>query len=195
MIRVKSATHANWIIQGEHAKFSFETIYCIQYIVLYSMQCIVCSAQYVVYSNRPPPLDKKYPLIRNPPLGGTNIVTIDLGGGTITPLIRTPPSEANIVTINLDGVTINLDGGGVSYQGGGRLYLTQYILFSMQYEVYVMLCYVKLYYNTVQYDVVWFGGTQTGPYQTGSYQKGRFIPPKSKLSYLLLFDTTPFICL
>ena len=32
------------------------------------------------------------------------------------------------------------------------------------------------------------GGTQTGSYQTRSYQKGRFIPPKPKLSYLLLFD-------
>ena len=38
-------------------------------------------------------------------------------------------------------------------------------------------------------------GTQTGSYQTGSYQKGRFIPPKPKLLYVLLFDTTPFICL
>ena len=27
------------------------------------------------------------------------------------------------------------------------------------------------------------------------YQKGRFIPPKPELSYLLFFDTTPFICL
>ena len=36
---------------------------------------------------------------------------------------------------------------------------------------------------------------QTGSYQTGSYQKGRFIPPKPKSSYLMLFDTTPFICL
>ena len=39
------------------------------------------------------------------------------------------------------------------------------------------------------------GGRQTGSYQTGSYQKGRFIPPKPTLSYLLFFDTTPFICL
>ena len=39
------------------------------------------------------------------------------------------------------------------------------------------------------------GGTQTGSYQTGSYQKGRFIPPKPTLLYVLLFDTTPFICL
>ena len=39
------------------------------------------------------------------------------------------------------------------------------------------------------------GGTQTGSYQTGSYQKGRFIPPEPKISYLLFFDTTPFICL
>ena len=38
------------------------------------------------------------------------------------------------------------------------------------------------------------GGTQTGSYQTGSYQKGRFIPPKPKV-FVLLFDTTPFICL
>ena len=57
-----------------------------------------------------PPLNKKPSLIRTPPLGGTNIVTINLDGGTITPLIRTPPSEAN-----LDGGTINLDGGGGSY--------------------------------------------------------------------------------
>ena len=40
-----------------------------------------------------------------------------------------------------------------------------------------------------------FGGTQTGSYQTGSYQKGRFIPPKPKLLYMFVFDTTPFICL
>ena len=39
------------------------------------------------------------------------------------------------------------------------------------------------------------GRTQTGSYQTGSYQKGRCIPPKPKCSYLVLFDTTPFICL
>ena len=58
-----------------------------------------------------PPLIRSPPLIRNPPLGGKNIVTINLDGGTITPLIRNPPSEANIVTINLDRGTINLDGG------------------------------------------------------------------------------------
>ena len=34
-----------------------------------------------------------------------------LDGGTISPLIKYPPSEANIVTINLDGGTINFDGG------------------------------------------------------------------------------------
>ena len=39
------------------------------------------------------------------------------------------------------------------------------------------------------------GGTQTGSYQTGSYQKGRSIPAKPKSLYLLLFDTTPFMCL
>ena len=37
--------------------------------------------------------------------------TINLDGGTITPLIRTPPLGATIVTINLDGGTVNLDGG------------------------------------------------------------------------------------
>ena len=42
-------------------------------------------------------------------LGGTNIVTINLDGGMITPIKK--PSEANIVTINVDGGTINLDGG------------------------------------------------------------------------------------
>ena len=55
------------------------------------------------------------PLIRNPPLGGEFVFTINLDGGTISPLIRNPPSEANIVTINLDVGTINLDGGGGSY--------------------------------------------------------------------------------
>ena len=34
------------------------------------------------------PPHKKPPLIRTPPLGGTIIVTINLDGGTITPLIR-----------------------------------------------------------------------------------------------------------
>ena len=34
-----------------------------------------------------PPLIRN-PLIRNPPLGGGNIFTINLDGGTITPLIR-----------------------------------------------------------------------------------------------------------
>ena len=37
--------------------------------------------------------------------------TINLDGGTITPLIRKPPSEANIVTVNLDGGTIYSDRG------------------------------------------------------------------------------------
>ena len=37
--------------------------------------------------------------------------TVNLDGGTITPLIRKPPSEANIVTTSLDRGTINLDGG------------------------------------------------------------------------------------
>ena len=58
-------------------------------------------------------------LIRNPPnkkpplggekkeLGGKNMFTIDLDGGTISPLIKYPPSETNIVTMNLDGGTIN----------------------------------------------------------------------------------------
>ena len=55
-----------------------------------------------------PPLNKKPPN-KKPPVGGNKyIVTIDLDGGTITPLIRTPPSDANIVTINLDGANILL---------------------------------------------------------------------------------------
>ena len=65
---------------------------------------------YIYIYNLPPPLIRHAPN-KKPPLGGTNIVTINLDGGTITPLIRNPPSEANIVTINLDGGTINLDGG------------------------------------------------------------------------------------
>ena len=50
-------------------------------------------------------------LIRTPPLGGDFFFTINLDGGTISPLIKYPPSEANIATINLNRGTINLDGG------------------------------------------------------------------------------------
>ena len=51
------------------------------------------------------------PLIRTPPLeGGIICVTINLDGGTISPLIK-KTFEANIATINLDGGTINLEGG------------------------------------------------------------------------------------
>ena len=71
------------------------------YIYIYMYVCI-----YIIS-----PLNKKPPLLRNPPLGGNFLVTINLEGGTITPVIGNPPSEANIVTINLDGGTINLDGG------------------------------------------------------------------------------------
>ena len=56
-------------------------------------------------------------------------------------------------------------------------------------------CYLLWRVSSISYGDSIFGGTQTGSYQTGSYQKGRFIPPKPKLSYVLLFDTTPFICL
>ena len=46
--------------------------------------------------------------------------TINLDEGTITPLVRKPPSEANIVTITLDGGTMNFDGGNkVVSLGGG----------------------------------------------------------------------------
>ena len=64
------------------------------------------------------PLNKKPPLIRNPPFGGESVLTINLDGGTISPLIRTTPSEANIVTINLGVGTTNLDGGGFLIRGG-----------------------------------------------------------------------------
>ena len=74
-----------------------------------------------------PPLNKKHPLIRNPPLGGTNIVTINLDGGTITPLIRNPPSEVNIVSIKRRHYQFRRRGGfllgGVLIRGGDYILL------------------------------------------------------------------------
>ena len=52
-------------------------------------------------------------------MGGEFVFTINLDRGTISPLIGNPPSEANIVTINLDVGTIDLDGGGGFLLGGG----------------------------------------------------------------------------
>ena len=70
----------------------------------------------------------------------------------------------------------------------GHDYLYGYALW------WVDFCWI-IYMDMIMIYMLHLGGTQTGSYQTGSYQKGRFIPPKPKLSYLLLFDTTPFICL
>ena len=67
-------------------------IYTHIYISLYI--CIYIYIYIYIYIHNLPPLNKKLPLIRNPPLGKNVIVTINLDGGTITPLIRNPPSEA-----------------------------------------------------------------------------------------------------
>ena len=64
-------------------------------------------------------------------MAGKHVFTINLDGGTSSPLIRNPPSEVNIATINLDIGTINSDGGGgFLWRGGvlirgGRLYYTR----------------------------------------------------------------------
>ena len=45
---------------------------------------------YIIYNIISPPINKNPP-IRNPPLGEDFIVTINLDGGTISPLIKYPP--------------------------------------------------------------------------------------------------------
>ena len=63
------------------------------------------------------PLKLETPLIRNPPLGEKEYWYCQFRRRHDYPPHKKlpPPSEANIVTINLDGGTINLDGGGGSY--------------------------------------------------------------------------------
>ena len=77
----------------------------------------------------------------------------------------------------------------VRYYSYGYDYLYGYALWWVDY------CWI-IYMDMIIIHMLHLGGTQTGSYQTGSYQKGRFIPAKPPtLSYLLFFDTTPFICL
>ena len=61
-----------------------------------------------------PPLIRNPPN-KNPPLGGETCCDYQFTRRHHYPPHKKPPSEANMVTIDLDGGTINSDGGGDSY--------------------------------------------------------------------------------
>ena len=67
------------------------------YIYIYILYVYTYTYRLYTYIQNPAP-SIRTPTNEKPPFGGTNIVTINLDGDTITPSHKKPPSEANVVT-------------------------------------------------------------------------------------------------